>query len=58
MGGSSQRMAISGALDVEIPSAVTLGCFANVADPNVVAFQVQFSAIRVAQLEVSRTSEP
>jgi hypothetical protein len=58
VGGDTQRMAITEALDLQANAAVTLGCFANVSDPNVSAFHVQFSAVRVAQLEVTRTSQP
>jgi hypothetical protein len=57
-GGDTQRMAIAAALDLQESAAVTLGCFANVSDPNVQAFHVQFSAVLVDQLEVTRTSQP
>jgi len=57
-GGDTQRMSIPEAIDVQVPTAVTLGCFANVSDPNVQAFHVQFSAVLVDQLEVTRTSQP
>jgi hypothetical protein len=57
-GGSTQRMTISEAVEFDVPAAVTLGCFANVQEPNVQAFHVQFTAVRVEQLTVTRTSEP
>jgi len=57
-GGDTQRMAIAEALDLQLAAAATLGCFANASDPHVRAFHVQFSAVRVDQLEVIRTSQP
>jgi hypothetical protein len=57
-GGDTQRMAITEAVDLQDTAAVTLGCYANVDSPNVQAFHVQFSAVQVNQLVVTRTSQP
>jgi hypothetical protein len=55
-GGSTQRMSIMEPVELQATAAVTLGCLANVDNPNVYAFHVQFSAIQVDQLEVTRTN--
>ncbi len=60
-GSDTQRMPISAALVVpaDAPSAAAVvGCFANVATPNVLAFHVQITAVQVATLIATRTSTP
>jgi hypothetical protein len=57
--GDTERITISEAVDSSYPAHATLGCGANdSATPNVIAFHVQFTAIRLDNLTVSRTSEP
>ena len=53
-----RNVTIAGAYEAEFPFAVTLGCFANTANPNVIAFHAQLSAIRVADLTTTRSSQP
>jgi hypothetical protein len=53
-----ENVSIAGAWEAAFPFAVTLGCFANTTNPNVIAFHIQLSAIKVGDLTTTRSSQP
>jgi hypothetical protein len=52
------NVSIAGAYEAALPFAVTLGCFANATNPNVIAFHIQLTAIKVGDLTTTRSSQP
>ena len=58
--GFSERdnVSITAAADTSHPFDVTLFCFANRQDPDVIAFHVQLAAIKVGELAATRSATP